>query len=745
MNFSTPGKVLSYLLTGDLIERQRASNRAKINDAANCFPMPDDDAKKIGLKVNVNFGEMMELMAEARRQYRTAFRFDQHFFKVGIPLAPEEYRTEWEMVITDAIAKEMRESVKYFELGESESAAVVCHGIGPLWYRNPDSWCPEFVSIADLRIPTDTTTDFDNLDAFGIMRRYTVSGLLEDVIERDPHKRWNRDAIKAILLRYKEQNQTSVVNNYNWYTDIEKLHTLLKQNGDMFSNDALPAIQLWHFFFKEDNQWSMRIVPATGAVQGAPEQDKFLWTSDQPCAEKLEHFLHVAYGDLNNDAPFKYHAVRSLGFALLEPCFYSNLTTCRFLQHVLDQFNIWLKSNEPSDRARGLFQTFQNLAVLKPGIGIVPRDERHQIDAQLVEMASARMSQLQQRASSTYTQQADTGTRKEQTAFETSVKVQQVNAMTSGLLTKAFVYKGQEYREIARRFCKNNSSDEAVKRVQKKCQRAGIPSAFMDVDKWEVEAVTPLGMGNPTVAMAMAKQLFEMKGAYEPMAQQEILHEVTAIITQDWRKARRWAPINRTKGITDGQDDSAKIFPLLMLGIPRPPREGVGVIDQIEGMLPLLHAKITMIEQRDNMATIDEEVGLKAVIDYTQQLISRLAQNPQEGQRVKQYGDALGQLTNRAKGVAQRGEQARQKESQQAQGPQGNPEAAAKIQSTMMTAAANIQAKRAAHDMKLKQSEQKFILDQRREDAKTYHQMEREALAADARNEQTAAAVEPKE
>ncbi len=440
------------------METIRQSNRVKITDAANCVPpLSEQEAREMGIRINVSWGELAVLISHARRQYMSAFMSNQYFFKVELPYAPAEHQGDWEAFITAEINKPMRNSLPYFELGRSKWASVVTQGVGPQVWFHQDGWKPRYVAMSDLRIATDTTLDFENLGWFAVRRNYTPFELVNEVFNGKKNNRWDKKAAAQILSNYKQLNYTNATNNYDWNNSPEKFAELIKQNGGFYSADAMPTIPLWHFYFEDntddDNSgWFMVIVPETGVVRGS-ETQKFLWDSDKPVAKRLQHLLHCQFGDLTTDAPFKYHSVRSLGFMLLEPTFYTNLTRCRLLQHIHDNFNIWLRTNDPSDKARAQVQEFSNLGVLKTGVSVVPANERHQIDAGLVEMGMAQLKQLMQEASSSYTQSTDTGTQREQTAFETNVKMQQVNAMLGGLLTTAFKYESYAYKEIARRFC----------------------------------------------------------------------------------------------------------------------------------------------------------------------------------------------------------------------------------------------------------------------------------------------------
>lgn len=736
MNFSTAPRVQQTIRAGDTVEWERGVNRVKINNAANCAPPLDPAmAKKLGIKINVNWGELMILLAHARRQYMSAFWSNLQFFKVSLPLAPKEHQSEWGAFISEQINKPLRESLSFFELHRSRWASVVCHGVGAMSWHSKYGWEPDYVAIEDLRIPTDTTLDFKNLNWYGQRHIYTPHELLSKAFSKSPLNKWNKKKVADILKNYKEINYDYAPNHYDWETTPEKLAELVKQDGGYFASDAMPGIPLWHFYFLDDTDpknsgWFLRIVPEQGTVRGGPAEG-FLWEGDTPIADRREHMLHCQFGDLCNKAPFNYHSIRSLGFALLEPTFYTNLTRCRLLQHIHDNFNIWLRTSDPIDKARAMVQEFANLGVLKPGVAIVGQQERHQIEADLVEMGMAQLKQLQQEASSTYTQDTDTGTKREQTAYETGIKLQQVNALMGGLLLTAFIYEKHAYKEISRRFCLTKSDDPDVQQFQKRCEEAGIPRRWISVSMWDVEPITPLGMGNPTMAMAAAQQLMAAAPQFDATAQQEIKHEYIIAVTQDARKAARWAPLGGDRGVTNSTRDAQSMFGTLMQGVMVPPREELSGAEQVDALLPLLAGVIVKYESRDNMAKPDEVTGMQEVVQYITLLLQTLSQDPTKKQQVKVFGDKLGKLNNQIKGLAQRGQEAAQKQNGNGQIP---PEVQAKIATLMATSQAKLHSKAMTDQMKLKQNSEKFVREERRKDASTFAQIQRDNSAAKAKN-----------
>ena len=705
-----------------------------VNNAANCVPpFSPSEAKKIGLKVNINFGAMMMALAEARRQLLNAFWKNNYFFKIKIPMAPADHQSEWEAFITEIINGYLRDSLEYFELHDSRWTSVASHGVGPMQWMNPDDWCPEYIALSDLRIPTDTYINRKNQDWYALRKPWTPGELLVEAFAPGSGNKWYKKGVWDILKNYKNINWDFGQSNYNLETDAEKIAELVRQDGAFFMGDAQPVIPLWHFYFKDETDpdnagWFMRVVPETAAMRASPkEPDKFLWDSDKPQAAKLSHLFHCQFGDISNDAPVKFHAVRGIGHALLEPWFHDNFTLCRMLQHVHDNFNIWLRSADPAGKARAQVQQFANLGVLHPGLSVIPANERHQVETGNVEFVLAQTREMQQRVSSTYNQSPDTGTQREETAFAVGVKVQQLNAMLASILMRAFIYETHADKEICRRFCRPNSKNEDVKDFQKQCADMKIPRQWLDIKYWRVEAVTPLGMGNPTMALAATQQLLELSPQLDPSAQQEIKHEAVIVYSGDPRKAARWVPLSAKTMTTQGGTVSQAMFGSLMTGVEFNPPEGTSPIEQIDAMLPLLAGKISMLEKRDNMATADEAMGLKAVGDYIGKLIQRVAQDEQEKERVKKYGDDLGELMNLAKALSQRGAEAKEKQVQNSNG-QIDPMAYAKVHGFMMQQAAKAKVTAAKAGMKEKMDNERFIREQRREDAKAHAEIQREQV-----------------
>lgn len=720
------------LRAGDDVERVRSANRVLVNNMINGLPYLDEaTAKKWKLDCNFNCGEAPVLTAHARRQYDNAILGSQNYFRVALPLAPESKKGDWGAFITNFLNRRMKKSEAYTSVKEYQFASVVAHGIGPQMWRDGEDWLPDYVAVEDFRVPTDTRTDFRHLPWCAERHNYTPGELCQKVFGKNSDPRWNKDAIKKILAEYDNLNYEP--GQTNWITLPEKRAEQWKQNLGYFSSDAVPSISLWHFLYYDDADpkdcfWKLCVIPDWG--DGAPKGGRepvFLYQSDDPFARKLEHFLNVQFGDLNSKAPFMYHSVRSLGFLLMEPCFWNNLALCRQLQYLMESFNPWFRVEDPADRARVQKIDLAGQSILEKGVSIVPNTERHQVDPQLVDSVMSKLRQLQSEASQTYTQSTDTGTSREQTAFETRVKLASVNAMMTGLLGRAFRKLTHEYHEICRRFCLRRTSNLDAQEFQKSCQREGIPPAWLNVEHWEIEPEMPMGSGNPTMGMTMVEQLMRLYPMLSPTAQSEVVHEAIEVYSGDPRKAQRWQPLGQSTPISAGREYAAAMFGTLMTGVPSPIRDTAPPADLIEVWLGMMSGVIVQIEQTDNVGTPAQVRGLVNVATEISKQIQKLAQVQSEKAKVKEYGDALGNLMNQIKGFQQR---------QAEQSAQGNgqmpPETAAKVASSLVKAHSDAKIKEAKAGQQQQHKETAFVLEQKRKNLETEAEIARESAKAGA-------------
>lgn len=706
MNWSKASYCLSAIRAGDFVEQRRGNNRTKILQSLNgAPPLDDSEAKRLGLHINCNFGKHANLVAQAKGQYITNFCSGARYYKITLPQAPEEKAAEWSDIISTTLNDILMDSEEFTDLHEYRWNDVVVHGVAAVLWDTPEDWCPKFVARDDFRVPTDARTDCQNLEWWCYRWPATIGELLDKVFIRN-EQGWNVKAVSSMLEAYKNTNVDQIFGSTDWWRRPEQMADIIKQNMGLFTSDALPTIPIFLFYFKDvDGKWYRRAMPDTAAKAGsAGDTDDFLYTDDKPFCNELPQLLNMQFGDLSFKAPYHIQSVRSVGFALQDACFYDNLTRCRFMQHVHENFNIWLQINDPGDKARATSINFNGpVAKIPQGVQILNGNQRHQIDPRQVEMVQADVQQLLAEKSSSYTQQIDNGTAKEQTAYETGVKVQQVNAQLSRLILKAVKKEKAFAKEICRRFCIKTSSNYDVRDFQEKCKDQGVPLEWLNVARWRVDVETPLGFGNPVLGRAEAQQLLELSntGQMNPTAAQEARHDAYVVLFGA-KRANRWAPMDGQK-TTDAQTQAESDFSTCMWGVMPVMHTELNSQEQIELLLMNLQTVVNAALQSGGNPPAISITGMQTVAAHIEKLIQIMSQNPQEKQRVTAYQKALSGMMNEVKAFQQR-----LQEQQQAQQDAQNQESQAKAQATMQKAQVDAQIKQA-----------KFQADQQRKDQQT--------------------------
>jgi hypothetical protein len=232
------------------------------------------------------------------------------------------------------------------------------------------------------------------------------------------------------------------------------------------------------------------------------------------------------------------------------------------------------------------------------------------------------------------------------------------------------------------------------------------------------------------MAMTEAMQLMGNREKFSPTAQQEILHEWTAVVAGPVRAARL-APIEKGQGVTDAERDATFAFGSLMHGVPIKSKPELNPIEQIETLIGMLAGVMSRIAQQTNLATPNELAGLKTVVQYIGGLIQDLSQNPNEKQRVTAYGKMLGKLVNEIKGFEQRLQQQQAKNGEGGLTGEDHAKMAASL--TKASIEGKIKERKAAQQMAHK--EKAFQMEQQRRNVETVAEVGREHLKAGAEHQ----------
>lgn len=747
MNFSNASVVETVVWQMKLADYPRSLNRSNINDLFNGVPpFTEQEAIENKVATNVNFLEGTKLGHDARKQFYNAFQKPGAFFTVTLDRGPVHKRKTWGRIITREINKPIKRSLTYFEVLRSTFANVVLHGIGPVVWEDRKKWCPKAVGVEDVMIPSNTLLTLENLPFFAVYRQYTAYQLnkLTTGPKRDPG--WQMDVVEA-AMKWVDQ-ETAKLSGGTWpeVWSPEKMGERIKGDGGLYSSDAVPTVDCWDFYFWNDSKkragWNRRIIldawgaPGYGQLQvnqkpAMPEKNiiggrgQFLFNpGERPYGDKIGEALHFQFGDLSAVAPFRYHSVRSLGFLLYAVCHLQNRMRCKFNDAIFEAMLQYFRVNTQDDSERVLKINLAHMGIIDSSVDFVKAQDRWQPPQGLIEAGIAHNREMMGNHSSSYVQDYSFGAEEQKkTATQIMAETNSAAALVSSALMQAYSYQNFQYEEICRRFSQRNSPDADVRKFRVNCLKEGVPEEYLTSECWNVIPEQVMGAGNKTLEMSIAQQLMGARNFYDPEPQREILREFTLAVTDNPGLTDQLVPEEEAK-ITDAVHDAQLSAGVLMLGMPVALKTGMNHIEYVEALLESMSAVIQKIEARGAMATPDELVGLQNMGQHISQHIEIIAQDENEKERVKEYGDELGKAMNMVKAYAQRLQQMRQKMAQSGQGGNGgmDPKDMAKLRGMDMLNKAKAANTRESHAQRTAQRQVQFKLEQQRKAEE--HQMD---------------------
>jgi hypothetical protein len=710
-------------------------------------PFDENTAEENGIEINRNDLTGVNLLAQGRRQWNSAFLSTKNYFNVTLDSGPAHKRTLWSGIITKHINKQLHLSPKMREQIRATGANVMLHGIGPVNWRDRRSPIPDPIPISSLLISSETDIDFENLEWFSVFREMTPSQLytLTHGPKVDPG--WNMPMVMAQLKYVAEQVQKQPNATAYQYMP-ERIEELVKQDMGFWGSDAVPTVDVWDTYFREAGDgdgWYRRITLDWGVngndykgtmPKGKNELDgksTFLYTSGKrKYANSHSEIIHCQFGDTSAYAPFKYHSVRSLGWMIWGACDLQNRMYCKFMENAFMNLMWWFRVSGEQAMNRIKRADFFHMGVIPQGVTMIPNAERFTADAKIIEMAFARNRQLLSENAASFTSDFSKGEAgKEMTATETMARVNSVNALVSGMLTLAYAYEEPKNREIARRFCLPNNPDRLVRKFREGCLKEGVPSDMIDIEKWVTESERVVGGGNKTLQMATINFLNSIRKNLGPQGQRIVDNMSVFYSTDRPELAEMMAPLDEEKPISDSMHDAQLATDRIMRGLPFTMSPKMILEDYVKVWIADMALIVQGIERSGEMATAEQITGLGNIAKHVDQFLQLMGKNDDERDKVRGYAEALANLMNLVKAFAQRlAEKMKSEQQQQQQGGGVDPETQTKLQGKLMIDQAKAQNMRESHAQKTAQRQVQFEMEQQRKDREHKAQLRREGHKA---------------
>jgi hypothetical protein len=638
----------------------------------------------------------------------------------------------------------MKRSIPYMECLRSKFALDVLHGIAPTGWKDSQRWRPDALGIEDVFVPASTLLTMANLPFFAIKRSFTAPELIKLTRGAVADPAWNKKLVDSAIEAIDKESISLMGANWPEIWSPEKMQERVKGDGGFYVSDSVPTISVFDFYFWSDEDdvqgWRRRMIldswstptGAGSAVEMSSRSDdlfkkskgQFLYNpEDRVFASDLSRIITWQFADLSSVAPFRYHSVRSLGYLLYNVCHLQNRMRCKFSEAVFEQMLVYFRVKSMEDAQRVLKVDLVNRGFIDDTVEFIKASDRYQINTELVEMGLNENRNLIAQNSSSYTSQGANANRSnvEKTKFEVMSEVNAMTSLVSASLQQAYFYQIPEYREIFRRFTIKDSVDPEVRSFQASCLSKGVPTKVLyNPDCWELEPERVLGAGNKTLEMAIAQQLMEYRNLYDPESQRQILHDVTLAITDDPGRADSLVPPTVAK-VTDSVHDAQLAAGALIQGLPVKMKSGMNHVEYVETLLSTLAAII-----QQGTKSMQRVMGMQMIGQNIGEHIGLIAQNPEEKQRVRMYGDQLGKLMN---AVKQLGQQLQQEQQANGGGDDGQAaESQAKVQAMLIQAKAKAESGKTAHAQKTAQRQIQFEMEEKRKKQQFEFDMQRQKM-----------------
>jgi hypothetical protein len=682
-----------------LSDYPRGRNRAKIQTFANGGePYTPEEVEQNGIEVNYNTLKMTRRLHDARSQMANGLLKPANQFTCRTDMGPKHKRQQNGVIVTKEISRIMKTNPKYFESIRAKIGQLVLHGISPSAWEHSDWWCQRPVGVEDILIPSGTLLGFENLTMFMIRRNFTAVELqkLTRRPGRDPG--WSSDMVDRCLAWVDKNTLEMRGSNWPEVWSPEKVAERVKEDGGFYYGDAVPTVDCFDVYgYDESNKesgWVRRIIldswgaPSQSGVSGQSMtrktdelfkggRDDFLYTSgSRKVAKSWTEIVSFQFADLSAVFPARYHSVRSLGFLLFSMCWMDNRMVNKFQESVLEALNQYFEVDSIQDAQVALKLNLINRGFIDKTIRPVKAQDRWQVNANLVELGMNQTDQMINESSGAFSQQRNFSQDKvEKTKFQVMAELNADTAMIGAAMAQAYFYQTFEYRENFRRFLKKDSTDVDVQRFRAAVLRQGVPEEILVPEAWDIEPERVMGGGNKTMELTIAQQLMEWRPSYPPAGQSEILRMATMALTGDVEQTNELVPEEQQASPT--VHDTELVFAAIMSGTDITPNPALNALEVAGTMIRLMAAKVQGIMQSGGVGTPQDLQGLGLAAKYTGFYMKSLSADKQAKPAVKQLAQALGNIMNEVKAMAQRQQEMMKKQqaaAAQAQNGNGAPD-----------------------------------------------------------------------
>lgn len=491
-----------------------ATDRARVDAMIDGQPPYNQaalNAQGQGSRANANFLEGKNRIDRANNGYLDIILSVKHLMMIYAEWPDEVSRAEHTRVVEEELTRTIRKWKRWTSSFTRLVDAFNRHGVGVLYFPNPQDFKFSVCGLGDFLIPRQTPACEDDIEIATARKDMTVTELYAMIAnpEQAEANGWDVPAVEAAIRR-----ATTASSAFSNTYEIEAAQREVK-NGDYIAHRKflhVPIICAWVREF--DGSYSYFMVEKD-------HEGPFLCQQPHKYKNADEAFILYTYGTGNGT----YHGIRGMGHMIYPIIQLLNRSRCSAIDAATNGSLTMLESESANAMENMRIVNVGPYAVLPKGFTAVQNRTMPNLTQTMIPVLSDARNLLDENSSQFYTPSA-TGVYQNKDDLDS--QLQSIAAGASGAVDLFYTSHDRCIREVVRRIIAGPKSDPLVREFHQRVAKRGVPKEFLAaIDHDSTVAYRAIGAGSPAARSLAGRQMLQLLPQLDEIGQRRIIYNLT--------------------------------------------------------------------------------------------------------------------------------------------------------------------------------------------------------------------------
>lgn len=498
-----------------------ATNRARIDGMFDgTAPYNSAQLARSGqtLKTNLNFGEAQRLLDIALSAYVDLYSSLERFMEVHSKGQADPARRQKEEIVADELTRLLRNWPEFHSLYLRLCTTFLKHGVGVVYFDNPDNWKFRVGGFADVLIPRQTPSNEEAIDIAIFRREYHLHELARFIKNEKAATAvgWNVPEVKRVMKELVNTRGRSTTNG-SYLDDFEALQAEIK-NNDIYIGIQNPTVSILQFYVRE--------LDGTVSHFMAPREDAkdFLYKKVSKYSNPEESYIFFANGVGSNGT---YHSVRGLGQRIFAHIQTSNRLRCQQIDGAMMSSAVMLQpeNNRALDELE--FTYYGPYAVMSPNVRIIEKAIPNLGNA--VKPALDDLKEQLALNTDTVSPYGPNQSSPYKNQMQVVADMDVATRLSGAALNLFYNSWNRLMKQITRRVIEGKKPDSETKEFFKRCEERGVGKEFFkSLDLSRTRAVRSIGNGSQANRLVALRELQGISGQFDETGQRNLTRDIVA-------------------------------------------------------------------------------------------------------------------------------------------------------------------------------------------------------------------------